>query len=136
MLNTWKNNFPLFCIKSWYVWSKVSKTNLVKKKKCPFSPFKSITQKLLYHHGHINVNEPQEGEKLNYLLKYCIACKSWQYWSVGLEKWILIYIYAFFIELIGFAKKNKNRPVVDCKIPAFVQRWVYNRPNFLPTVEK
>ena len=26
--------------------------------------------------------------------------------------------------------------VVDCKIPAFVQRWVYNRPNLLPTVEK
>ena len=26
--------------------------------------------------------------------------------------------------------------VVDCNIPKFVQRWVYNRPNLLPTVEK
>ena len=25
--------------------------------------------------------------------------------------------------------------VVDCKIPTFVQRWVYNRPNVLSTVE-
>ena len=27
-------------------------------------------------------------------------------------------------------------PVVDCKIPALVQRWVYNRSNLRPTVEK
>ena len=26
--------------------------------------------------------------------------------------------------------------VVNCKIPAFVQSWVYIRPNLLPTVEK
>ena len=29
-----------------------------------------------------------------------------------------------------------STPVVDCKIPAFVQCWMYNRPNLLPTVEK
>ena len=29
-----------------------------------------------------------------------------------------------------------SAPVVDCKIPAFVQRWVYNKPKLLPTVEK
>ena len=27
-----------------------------------------------------------------------------------------------------------SAPVVDCKIPAFVQRWVYKRPNLFPTV--
>ena len=27
-------------------------------------------------------------------------------------------------------------PVVDCKIPAFVQCWMYNSPNLLSTVEK
>ena len=26
--------------------------------------------------------------------------------------------------------------IVDCKIPAFVQGWMYNRPNLIPTVEK
>ena len=26
--------------------------------------------------------------------------------------------------------------VVDCKIPAFVQCWVYNRSNLFPTVKK
>ena len=26
-------------------------------------------------------------------------------------------------------------PVVDCQIPAFVQCWMYNRPNLIPTVE-
>ena len=26
--------------------------------------------------------------------------------------------------------------VVDCKIPAFVQWWMYNRPNLIPTVKK
>ena len=29
-----------------------------------------------------------------------------------------------------------SAPVVDCKIPAFVQCWMYNRPNLLSTVEK
>ena len=29
-----------------------------------------------------------------------------KYWSIGLENWILVYVYAFFIELIVFAKKN------------------------------
>ena len=28
-----------------------------------------------------------------------------------------------------------SAPVVDCKIPAFGQRWVFNRLNLLPTVE-
>ena len=26
--------------------------------------------------------------------------------------------------------------VVDCKIPEFVQRWAYSRPNLLQTAEK
>ena len=29
-----------------------------------------------------------------------------------------------------------SAPVVNCKIPTFVQCWIYNRPNLLPTVEK
>ena len=29
-----------------------------------------------------------------------------------------------------------SAPVVGCKIPAFVQCWMYKRPNLLPTVEK
>ena len=32
--------------------------------------------------------------------------------------------------------KIQSAPVADCKIPAFVQCWMYNRPNLLPTVEK
>ena len=29
-----------------------------------------------------------------------------------------------------------SAPIVDCKIPTFVQRWMYCKPNLLPTVEK
>ena len=29
-----------------------------------------------------------------------------------------------------------SAPVVDCKIPTFEQRWVYNRPNLISIVEK
>ena len=39
------------------------------------------------------------------------------------------------VDLWGVASVY-SAPVVDCKTPAFVQRWVYNWPNLISTVEK
>ena len=42
-----------------------------------------------------------------------------KYWSIGLKKWTLVCIYAFFIHLIGFAKKIKIAKFRYWKIHVF-----------------